>query len=37
MWDTTNLNVVVCRAESLEVYGCGIPHLAKNEGDVGHP
>jgi hypothetical protein len=19
------------------VYGCGIPHLAKNERDVGHP
>jgi hypothetical protein len=38
MWDTTNLNLKLFRdSQSSRTYRCGIPHLAKNERDVGHP
>src|SRR5579863_337154 len=38
MWDTADLNVFPRRAlKSFRVQHCGIPHLAKNERDVGHP
>src|SRR6202162_968879 len=38
MWDTTapNPHVFGCRSAD-EVKSSGIPHLAKNERDVGHP
>jgi hypothetical protein len=38
MWDTTALNPKGFDSLStLKVRICGIPHLAKNERDVGHP
>jgi hypothetical protein len=38
MWDTTNLDLnCPLGVESLRVWSRGIPHLAKNERDVGHP
>ncbi len=37
MWDTTNLNNSAYEAENFRVGRRGIPHLAKNERDVGHP
>jgi hypothetical protein len=38
MWDTTALNSKAFDSLStLKVWICGIPHLAKNERDVGHP
>jgi hypothetical protein len=36
MWETTNLNVLPdLRKKHVEC--CGLPHLAKNERDMGHP
>jgi hypothetical protein len=36
MWETTNLNVFPdLRKKHVEI--CGIPHLAKNERDMGYP
>jgi hypothetical protein len=36
MWDTTNLNLFsTFRKKNVE--RCGIPHLAKNKRDMGHP
>jgi hypothetical protein len=36
MWDTTKLNLFPdLRKEAVE--RCGIPYLAKNERDMGHP
>jgi hypothetical protein len=38
MWDATALNHKAFGSLStLKVWTCGIPHLAKNERDVGHP
>src|SRR5579859_687671 len=38
MWDTTAFNPKVFDSLlTLKVQICGIPHLAKNERDVGHP
>jgi hypothetical protein len=38
MWDTADLNVFFLSGfKKFPVWGCGIPHLAKNERDVGHP
>ena len=38
MWDTTALLPLTFESTSeLRVDVCGIPHLAKNERDVGHP
>jgi hypothetical protein len=34
MWDTTRLNV---KSFESQVERSGIPHLAKNERDMGHP
>jgi hypothetical protein len=36
MWDTTNLNLFPTSGKR-HVERCGIPHLAKNERDMGHP
>jgi hypothetical protein len=36
MWDTTNLNLF-SDLRQRHVERCGIPHLAKNERDMGHP
>jgi hypothetical protein len=36
MWDTTNLNPF-SNLRKNHVEGCGIPRLAKNERDMGHP
>jgi hypothetical protein len=36
MWDTTNLDLFPA-FEKKHVKRCGIPHLAKNERDMGHP
>jgi hypothetical protein len=36
MWDTTNLNVFPAFGNK-HVERSGIPHLAKNERDMGHP
>jgi hypothetical protein len=36
MWDTTNLNLFPAFGKT-HVERCGIPHLAKNERDMGHP
>jgi hypothetical protein len=35
MWDTTNLNLFSDLSKT-HVERCGIPHLAKNERDMGH-
>jgi hypothetical protein len=37
MWDTTAVNRQPCGPNSNEVEIRGIPHLAKNQRDVGHP
>jgi hypothetical protein len=38
MWDTTNLNLnCSLGAENWRVERSGLPHLAKNERDMGHP
>jgi hypothetical protein len=36
MWDTTNLNPFFGLRKK-HVERCGIPHLAKNQRDMGHP
>jgi hypothetical protein len=36
MWDTTNLNLFPTSGRK-HVERRGIPHLAKNERDMGHP
>jgi hypothetical protein len=36
MWDTAALPVFLSRGRK-KVEICGIPHLAKNERDMGHP
>jgi hypothetical protein len=36
MWDTANLNLF-SDFRKTHVECCGIPHLAKNERDMGHP
>ncbi len=36
MWETTTLNVPLSKVEK-EVKVRGLPHLAKNERDMGHP
>src|ERR1700733_7264905 len=36
MWDTTNLNLFPDLRKK-QVESCGIPYLAKNERDMGHP
>jgi hypothetical protein len=36
MWDTTKLNLFSDLGKR-HVERCGIPHLAKNERDMGHP
>jgi hypothetical protein len=37
MWDSTALSLWLSIHPHLAVKICGIPHLAKNERDVGHP
>jgi hypothetical protein len=38
MWDTTTFSLwLSIHPMCLAVNICGIPHLAKNERDVGHP
>jgi len=37
MWDTQTFMFLAGRAENRPVERRGIPHLAKNERDVGHP
>jgi hypothetical protein len=37
MWDTTALDLSLFQHEQKKVEVRGIPHLAKNERDVGHP
>jgi hypothetical protein len=37
MWDITELDRPVIGVEKLKVDRVGIPHLAKNERDMGHP
>ena len=38
MWDTADLTFLAYWAQNRsELKVCGIPHLAKNERDVGHP
>ncbi len=38
MWDTTNVDRSTPRMNQESEGGCsGIPHLAKNQRDVGHP
>jgi hypothetical protein len=37
MWDTTAPNRKIFGLQELEGEDRGIPHLAKNERDVGHP
>ena len=37
MWDTTNLDGLCQWCERFQVCNSGIPHLAKNERDMGHP
>jgi hypothetical protein len=36
MWDATNFNLF-SGLRKRQVECCGIPHLAKNERDMGHP
>jgi hypothetical protein len=36
MWDTTKFHLFLT-FEKTHVECCGIPHLAKNERDMGHP
>jgi hypothetical protein len=37
MWDTAALNPNLSAPDILEINNRGIPHLAKNERDMGHP
>jgi hypothetical protein len=37
MWDTTNLDLRCLLSGKTDGERRGIPHLAKNERDVGHP
>ena len=37
MWDTTKVRFWPLHPEPIPVKSSGIPHLAKNERDVGHP
>jgi hypothetical protein len=36
MWDATNLDLFSTFGKK-HVERCGLPHLAKNERDMGHP
>jgi hypothetical protein len=36
MWETTNLDLF-SDLRKRHVDDCGLPHLAKNERDMGHP
>ena len=37
MWDSRTLMVGARRMHDFQVWRCGIPYLAKNERDMGHP
>jgi hypothetical protein len=37
MWETTDLDWQFLESRKMSIGSRGIPHLAKNERDMGHP